>query len=155
MHLPYSFLSQDDYLTEYEIIKMKELYRKQIGHLSAGLFLCGVVGWGLTYPLMGPIVRSSVHAWYFRLPVATSFTTFLWQQDQYWVGKNKPFTELMVQPAPHGSYLRRSIKEHFPVWWKDISAQLHKGGHNLPEMNEYDRIRFMPKSATKFNDMKS
>ena len=134
---------------------MKSLYRRQLGELSAGLFVTGLLGWGLTYPLMGPIVRSSVHAWYFRLPVATTFTCFIWQQQQYIGRPDKTFTEVMAQPAPHGSYLRRSLKEHFPVWWRDISATLAENGYNLPEMNEYDRIRFMPKSHTQFNDMKS
>ena len=65
----------------------------------------------------------------------------------------QPFHELMAQPAPHGSYLRRSVKEHFPCWWTDVSANLAQNGYNLPEMNEYDRIKHMPKSNTKFNNL--
>ena len=59
----------------------------------------------------------------------------------------------MAQPAPHGSYLRRSVKEHFPIWWHDTSANLALNGYNLPEMNEYDRMIHYPKSHTKFNPM--
>ena len=57
----------------------------------------------------------------------------------------------MTQPAPHGSYLRRTIKEHFPVWWHRTSAQMNERGHSLPEMNEYDRATDMPKTHTAFN----
>ena len=60
----------------------------------------------------------------------------------------------MSQPAPHGSYIRRSLKEHFPVWWHDISQDLHDKGLNLPEMHQYDKAINMPKSHTTFNSQK-
>ena len=103
---------------------------------------------------MGPITRSFVHSWTLRAPVGLALTLFFHQQSQYMPRRSKIFNELMAQPAPHGSYLRRSIKEHFPVWWHDTSATLAKNGYNLPEMNEYDKIKHMPKSHTQFNPMK-
>lgn len=53
----------------------------------------------------------------------------------------------MVQPAPHGSYLRRNLKENFPMWWRRTSAQMHYNGYNLPEMYEYDRQTDIPKGV--------
>ena len=129
----------DDYLTDYEVLKMKELYHWQLQELSGQFVVHTGVGWGLSMLLMGPIVRSATHGWMLRLPAALSFATFLGVQASAWERPNKTFHELMAQPAPHGSYLRRSVKEHFPVWWNNVSADLHKNGHSLPEMNEYDK----------------
>ena len=109
------------------------------------------VGWGLTYPLMGPILRAQAQNWILRLPAAMTFFTFLAVQGQNWQRPSKSFHEIVSQPAPHGSYMRRSLKEHFPVWWRDTSRQLHENGYSLPEMHEYDRQTQMPKSTTHFN----
>ena len=100
---------------------------------------------------MGPIVRSSVHGWYLRLPPATVFATFLAVQANAWQRPNRIFTDLMAQPAPHGSYLRRTLKENFPVWWNTISADLHSAGHNLPEMNEYDKSTLIQETHLGFD----
>ena len=115
----------DDYLTDYEVLKMKELYAWQLQELSGQFVLHTAVGWGMCFPLMGPIIKSATHGWYLRLPVALSFATFLGVQASSWERPSQSFHDLMCQPAPHGSYLRRSIKEHFPVWWNSVSANLH------------------------------
>ena len=134
---------------------MKTLYKNQVGRLAVQWTVNYALGWALTYPLMGPIIRAQTHTFVFRFPVALTFALFLHQQAQYKQSPNKIFHELMAQPAPHGSYLRKSLKEHFPVWFHSTSMTLAKNGYNLPEMNEYDKIKFMPKSHTKFNSMKS
>ena len=110
-----------------------------------------IFGWALTYPLMGPIVKSSVHGWMLRFPVAATVATFLGVQASNWQRPSKVFHEIMAQPAPHGSYLRRSLKEHFPVWWNDVSGQLHTNGYSLPEMAQYDKSIEMPKTHTRFD----
>lgn len=111
---------------------MKELYFWQLQEMS-GQFLAHVLfGWALTYPLMGPIVKSSLHGWMFRFPVAMTVATFLGVQASNWQRPSSTFHEIMSQPAPHGSYLRRSLKEHFPVWWNDVSNQLSVNGYSLP-----------------------
>ncbi len=111
-------------------------------------------GWLATFPLMGPIVRSSAHGWYLRFPVTLTIATFMSVQASNWQRPNRIYHEIVSQPAPHGSYLRRSLKEHFPVWWHETSAQLHANGINLPEMHEYDKAVLMPKSHTTFNSQK-
>jgi len=88
---------------------------------------------------MGPIVKSATHGWMLRLPVALTIATFLGVQASAWERPNKAFHDLVSQPAPHGSYLRKSMREHFPVWWSQVSANLHANGYSLPEMNEYDK----------------
>ena len=100
---------------------------------------------------MGPILRAQAQNWILRLPAALSFATFLGVQSANWQRPNTAYHELVSQPAPHGSYIRRSLKEHFPVWWHDTSAQLHANNYSLPEMYEYDRQINMPKSHTNFN----
>ena len=108
------------------------------------------VSYLLTFPLLGPMLRSSTHNFILRLPLTLSLATFLGIQFTNKPLPSKAFSEIMAQPAPHGSYLRRSIKEHFPVWWASTSAQLADRGHTLPEMNEYDRAVEMPKTHTSF-----
>jgi len=61
------------------------------------------------------------------------------------------FHEIVSQPAPHGSYLRRSIKEHFPVWWNEVSTDLNANGYSLPEMTQYDKQIEIPKTHTHFD----
>jgi hypothetical protein len=89
---------------------MKELYFWQLQELSGQFVAHIIVGWGLTYPLMGPIIRSSAHSNYFRLPVALTIASFMGVQASTWKRPNKTFHEIMSQPSPHGSYLRRSLK---------------------------------------------
>ena len=108
----------------------------------------------LTFPAMGPMLRSSTHNNLLRLPLTLTFMTFLQLQSSNWMVESKQFHEIMTQPAPHGSYLRRSLKEHFPVWWEQTSAQMHANGYSLPEMNEYDRATKMPKSHTRFDNQR-
>jgi len=101
---------------------------------------------------MGPIVKSATHGWYLRLPVALTFATFLGVQASAWERPSKAFHDLMAQPAPHGSYLRRTVKEHFPVWWNSVSSNLHSNGYSLPEMNEYDKSTMIQNNHTAFNN---
>ena len=56
---------------------MKELYVQQLQELSGQSVAHFAFGWALTFPLMGPIVRSAAHGWMLRFPVALSFATFL------------------------------------------------------------------------------
>jgi hypothetical protein len=100
---------------------------------------------------MGPVVRNSTHGWMLRLPAALSIATFLGVQASAWERPNKTFHEIMAQPAPHGSYLRRSLKEHFPIWWNNVSSDLHTNGHSLPEMNEYDKSIAIQNTHTRFD----
>ena len=119
--------------------------------MTAGAFVNTTFAYMMTFPLLGPMLRSSTHNWILRLPLTLSLATFLTIQYSNYAMPNRAFTEIMTQPAPHGSYLRRTIKEHFPVWWNRTSAELTARGHSLPEMNEYDRATEMPKIHNSFN----
>jgi len=130
---------------------MKKLYYQQLQELSGQFVLHVTCGYLISFPLLGPITKSSAHGYYLRLPVALTCSMFLGVQASHWQRPNKIYHELMSQPAPHGSYVRRSIREHFPVWWHATSASLHANGISLPEMNEYDRATQMPKTHTKFD----
>jgi hypothetical protein len=101
---------KDDYLTEWEVIKMKELYFWQMQELTGQFVAHMLVGWGLTFPLMGPIVRGSTHGFMLRFPIAITIACYLGVQATNWPRPSKTFHEIMSQPSPHGSYLRRSIK---------------------------------------------
>jgi len=101
---------------------------------------------------MGPLVRGPAIGWTQRLPVALTIGTFLGVQAAAWERPSTAFHELVSQPAPHGSYLRRTVKEHFPVWWAQVSADLHADGYSLPEMNEYDKSTTIQRSHTQFDN---
>ena len=133
---------------------MKELYSSQLQELMCQSIAHTLVGWGLTYPLMGPILRAQAQNFILRMPAALTIALFLSVQGANWQRPSKAFTEIVSQPAPYGSYLRRSLKEHFPVWWHETSQQLHEQGLSLPEMYHYDRQTNMPKSHTQFNAQK-
>ena len=69
--------SQDDYLSEYEVLKMKELYHTQLQELQVQAMCHLAVGYAATFPIMGPMLRSSTHNWILRLPLTLTLTTFL------------------------------------------------------------------------------
>ena len=48
--------------------------------------------------------------------------------------------------------MRKSIKEHFPVWWDHLSKDLHANGYSLPEMNEYDKATLIQNTHTRFDN---
>ena len=75
---------------------MKELYCSQLQVLIAHTMISMTVGWGLTYPLMGPILRAQAQNQILRLPAALSFGLFLQVQTANWARPNKAFHELMV-----------------------------------------------------------
>lgn len=109
-------------------------------------------GWVGTYLVMGPLLRNVGHNYAMRIPISLSIATFMGVQAQTWERDSMVFHEIVSQPAPHGSYMRATIKEHFPVWWATVSADLHKSGYSLPEMNEYDKSTTMQKSNTIFDN---
>lgn len=102
--------------------------------------------------VLGPIVRGVGINYALRLPVALTIGTFMGVQAQTWERKSQTFHEIVSQPAPHGTYLRNTIKEHFPVWWASVSADLHNAGYSLPEMNEYDKSTTIQRSHTQFDN---
>jgi len=130
---------------------MKELYNQQLQELSGQFLAHTIFGWAVTYPLMGPIIKGSAHGWMLRYPVTLSIALFMGVQASNWNRPSKVFHEIVCQPAPHGSYVRRSLKENFPIWWEATSANMHTAGLSLPEMNEYDRSIEMPKTTTNFD----
>ncbi len=77
--------------------------------------------------------------------------TFLNVQSANWARPNQYFHEIVSQPAPHGTYVRRSLKEHFPVWWNDVSKELHANGYSLPEMPQYDKSTEIQNTHTRFD----
>ena len=83
--------------------------------------------------------------------MALVVSSFLGVQAQTWKRPSKPFHDIVSQPAPHGTYLRRTLKDNFPRWWNDVSRTLYENGHNLPEMNEYDHSIEVPNHPEKFD----
>jgi len=111
-----------------------------------------VFGYLAAYVTMGGLVRGHAYSRHLRLPVAMTYATFLAVQASAWERPNKTFHDLVSQPAPHGSYYRKTLKEHFPVWWHEISDNLYKNGYNLPEMAEYDKSTEIQRSHSQFDD---
>ena len=85
----------DDYLTEWEVLKFKDLY----GYQLANMFLVHTMAFGfgalLSYPIMSPIVRGATHGYLSRLPVAGFLGFFFSMQSGYWSRPNETFNDLM------------------------------------------------------------
>jgi hypothetical protein len=75
---------------------MKELYFWEMQEMSAQFVCHGIFGWGISFLVMGPLVRSTAHTWWLRLPVALTSATFLSIQASHWQRPCKPFHELMA-----------------------------------------------------------
>ena len=142
----------DDYLSDYEVIRMKELYQWQLQETSGQFFAHGLFGYLAAFFLMGGAVKGHSYSRHLRLPVAMCFGTFFSCQASSWERPSKTFHDLVSQPAPHGSYLRKTLRENFPVWWHTISGNLYSNGYNLPEMIEYDKSTEIQRSHTQFDD---
>ena len=123
--------------------QMRELPLQAIAHLGFGYLFC--------YPFLGPFVKSAAHGWVIRLAPTLTFATYLALQSSAWERNCEPFHEVITQPAPHGSYLRQTVKHHFPMWWNTVSANLHANGYSLPEMNEYDKSTSIQEAHTQFD----
>ena len=68
-----------------------------------------------------------------------------------WKKPNLHFHNLVAHPNPHGSYLRKVLRYHFPVLWEETSRTLYENGYNLIEMNEYDDKVDFPQISNKFD----
>ena len=85
----------DDYLSDFEIVKMKELYRQQLAELSGQFVAHSLVGYGMALLLMGPRLKSPAHIWAFRLPAALTFASFLGVQAAEWERTSPQFHDLI------------------------------------------------------------
>ena len=141
----------DDCLSEWEILKFKDLYAYMIG--TQALMHTTAFGFGvlLSYPIMHPIVKMSTHGFINRLPVAALLGFFMSMQAGNWLRPNEHFHEIMAQPNPHGTYIRKVIRYHFPRLWNQTSQTLYENGYNLIEMNQYDSQTKMPELDEKFD----
>ena len=64
-------------MTDWEVVKMKELYYWQMQELSCQFVFCTMAGWLLCFPLMGPIVKGAAHGWALRLAPTITFASFI------------------------------------------------------------------------------
>ena len=108
--------------------------------------------WGFSYLLTGPLLRGTNISYTFRFGPILCIGVWHANLAQNWKRPNPIFHEIITQPAPHGSYVRKSLREHFPVWWHNCSETLYKQGYNLPEMNEYDKQTKIERSSTAFDN---
>jgi hypothetical protein len=63
---------------------MKELYFWQLQELSCQFVAHAAFGYLMTFPLMGPIVRSAHHGFMLRFPIALTIATFMGVQGANW-----------------------------------------------------------------------
>jgi hypothetical protein len=60
----------DDYLTQWEVLRMQELYYWQVQELMAQGIKAFALGYGITWVGMGPVIKSGTHGKFLRFPVA-------------------------------------------------------------------------------------
>ena len=130
---------------------MKDLYGYQLANLFFQHSSAFALGVGLSYIVTMPVMKVHSIGFMHRMPVAILLGSFMTIQSGNWMRPNEVFHELMWQPNPHGTYVRKVIKYHFPRWWAQISETLYEDGYNLKEMNEYDKQIEMPSTEDRFD----
>ena len=141
----------DDYLSEWEILKFKDLYSHMLANMACQTITSFGFGFALSYIIMSPTLRSPSNGYALRMPIGFLLSFFLTTQSGFWMRPSTQFHEIMAQPNPHGSYIRKVVRYHFPKLWSQVSSNLHVNGYNLKEMNEYDKQLDMPEFAEGFD----
>ena len=105
-------------------MKFKELYSLHLRYCSIYWVMNASAGIFTSYVLMGPVIKNLNIHFATRFAPAVTFAFFYGVQMAQWERPCKAFHEIVSQPAPHGTYVRTLIKEHFPVWWYHVSKKL-------------------------------
>ena len=66
---------------------------------------------------MGSFVRGSAGWIQYQFPAWVALTLFFKIQRAVRDKPSQDFHDLVAQPNPHGSYVRNTIRHHFPAWW--------------------------------------
>ena len=139
-------------MADYEIIKMKQL-AIQMQYRLAGLNFAGFAfAYLLSFPVLKLPYAFTAISRQIRIPFAFTFGAYFSMKLQEYPFSSRFYHDLMVQPAPYGGYMRKTVKNHFPVAWYYTSSHLHELGYSLPEMNEYDKSTQIPETHTTFDD---
>mmetsp|Transcript_8801 Transcript_8801/g.7777 ORF Transcript_8801/g.7777 Transcript_8801/m.7777 type:complete len:132 (-) Transcript_8801:220-615(-) len=85
----------DDYLTDWEILKFKDLYAHQLGNMACQTASCFALGFGSTYILMSPTIKSATHGFLLRMPLGLLLSAFLCNQSGHWMRPNQYFHDIM------------------------------------------------------------
>ena len=85
----------DDYLTEWETLKFKDLYVNQLGNILCQTGSAIGLGYIVSSIIMTPIMRGSTHGYLNKLPVTALLAFFFCVQSGHWMRPNKTFHELM------------------------------------------------------------
>ena len=85
----------DDYLTEYEHLKMKDLYQGILAEMAAQTVVFSGIAYFVSYPLLGPFFRSAHHFWHARFPTVLCLALFFNVQARKWMRPEESFHQLM------------------------------------------------------------
>ena len=85
----------DDYLTEWEVLKFKDLYVNQLGNMICQCTTMAAIGYGLSTFVTAPFFKITQQAQLYRMPTATILIFFLMVQNGFWMRPNKHFHEIM------------------------------------------------------------
>jgi hypothetical protein len=150
----YQFLPylDDDYLSEWELFKLKTL-NKYYYALSIGVPSLAFLGFYYLSPkIFGYIDGYRPQYKMVRIVLGMSLYSIVYTEMNMYPFPNKHFHELITQPEPRGRFIRKTLKDVHPRKWSLISKELNEMGYNFREMNEYSGKESMPENVNKFDD---
>ena len=85
----------DDYLTEWEILKFKDLYMDQLCKMLCQSVTMVGLGYLSSVIITAPYYRGPTNAFLFRMPVFALMTFFFSIQSGHWMRPNETFHDIM------------------------------------------------------------
>lgn len=143
----------DDYLSEWEVFKFKNMYWKQT-FLKGYLALFGttfVFHYFITHRLLG-VEKKKAYNRYNIFFISFLCGLIATKELAMRNSQNKDFHEIITQPEPRGKFIRSTLKNSYPRNWAMISKDLHDLGYNFKEMNEYSNKEEMVLPTNKFDN---
>ena len=150
----FSFLAQidDDYLSEWELFKFKEMYG-EFQRIGFGIFsLTFLATYQLSPYFLGLVSKNLARNRHYKTVGGGIMSIIAYKEINQYMIPNRNFHEVVTQPEPRGKYIRTLLKETQPRKWHMISAKLHSLGYNYKEMNEYSDKTIMPHTHEKFDN---
>lgn len=85
----------DDYLTEWEILKFKDLYVNQLGNMCFQTLTMIGLGYMASHIICWPALKQPTSGFLYRLPVFSIMAYFFIIQSGHWQRPNEIFHEIM------------------------------------------------------------
>ena len=140
----------DDYLSEWEVFKFKQLNQQLLIYSIAVPIGCCALFYYSTRRIFAleNVAKNKV----LRIFLSLVGGTIIQREILMYPWYNRHFHEIITQPEPRGKYIRTYLRDVHPNKWKFLSKGLNDMGYNFREMNEYSDKIDMPNLTGKFDN---